>query len=78
MSHTEETAFSIISLAGDGRAALTKAMKSARKGDFGQAEELFTKLKNIEPEIEHYWLLDLDPKEEFKKRIYYYVLVRVC
>lgn len=40
MSHTEETAFSIISLAGDGRAALTKAMKSARKGDFGQAEEL--------------------------------------
>ncbi len=47
MSHTEETAFSIISLAGGGRAALTKAMKSARKGDFGQAEELFTKLKNI-------------------------------
>ena len=39
MSHTEETAFSIISLAGDGRAALTKALKSARKGDFGQAEE---------------------------------------
>lgn len=40
MSITEEIAFSIISLAGDGRALLTQALAAARKGDFGQAEAL--------------------------------------
>jgi cellobiose-specific phosphotransferase system component IIA len=40
MSITEEIAFSIISLAGDGRASLTQALAAARKGDFGQAEAL--------------------------------------
>lgn len=40
MSITEEIAFSIISLAGDGRALLTNALSAARNGDFGQAEAL--------------------------------------
>lgn len=40
MSNIEDVAFSIISKAGDGRAKITKALKCAREGNFGEAEEL--------------------------------------
>ena len=36
----EDVTFSIISEAGDGRADLSKALKAARDGNFGQAEDL--------------------------------------
>ena len=39
MSHTEDIAFSIIASAGDGRAKVAEALKCARQGNFGQAEE---------------------------------------
>ena len=39
MSHTEDIAFAIIAAAGDGRAKVSEALKCARQGNFGQAEE---------------------------------------
>ncbi|MDD6381882.1 PTS lactose/cellobiose transporter subunit IIA [Mitsuokella multacida] len=39
MSKTEDTAFAIISAAGDGRAKIAQAMKQARRGNFGEAED---------------------------------------
>lgn len=39
MSKTEDVAFAIISAAGDGRAQVQKALKEARRGNFGVAED---------------------------------------
>ena len=38
MSKTEDVAFAIISAAGDGRAKIQQALKEARRGNFGVAE----------------------------------------
>ncbi len=38
-NHTEDVAFAIISAAGDGRAKIAEAIKEARRGNFGAAEE---------------------------------------
>ena len=39
MAKTEDVAFAIISAAGDGRAKVAEALKQARRGNFGEAEE---------------------------------------
>ena len=39
MAKTEDVAFAIISTAGDGRAKVAEALKQARRGNFGEAEE---------------------------------------
>ncbi len=39
-NHSEKAAFEIISAAGDGRAKITEALKAAREGNFGAAEQL--------------------------------------
>lgn len=38
-TQSERTAFAIIAAAGDGRAKVTQALKAARAGNFGQAEQ---------------------------------------
>lgn len=39
MAKTEEVAFAIIAAAGDGRAKVAEALKQARRGNFGEAED---------------------------------------
>ena len=39
----EDAAFKIISAAGDGRAQVAEALKEARSGNFGKAEECLKK-----------------------------------
>jgi PTS system cellobiose-specific IIA component len=40
MTHIEEVAFQMISAAGDGQAKVLEAFKQARRGNFGDAEDL--------------------------------------
>lgn len=40
MTHIEEVAFDIIAKAGDGKAKVEQALRQARKGNFGEAEDL--------------------------------------
>ena len=46
---TEKTAFEIISLAGDAKAELQKALKLAREGKFTQAQE---QIQKAEPQLQ--------------------------
>lgn len=39
MTKTEQVAFDMIAAAGDGRAKITAALKQARKGNFGEAND---------------------------------------
>lgn len=40
MTHIEEVAFDIIAQAGDGKAKVQEALRQARRGNFGEAEDL--------------------------------------
>ncbi len=47
MTHLEEIAFEIISQAGDGKAKVTEALRQARKGNFGEAEDLLKEAEKL-------------------------------
>ncbi|MCF2584908.1 PTS lactose/cellobiose transporter subunit IIA [Mitsuokella multacida] len=61
MAKTEDVAFAIISAAGDGRAKVAEALKQARRGNFGEAEEC---LKDAD---EHLFLHKLQTEELLQK-----------
>ncbi len=61
MSKTEDVAFAIISAAGDGRAKIQQALKEARRGNFGVAEDCLK-------EADEYLLIKSRPKNCCRKK----------